>query len=130
MSKFGIGVGEEFPVDDAPPPKTPPEGENWRPRHSGWHFFFHVVAKLALVALVIGGLFWLFHAPGYGYFHGPYAFTPYPHHFFFFPFFPILFLVLLIGFAFRRHHHYGYGCRGDGFRRWHDELHHERGDKA
>jgi hypothetical protein len=119
MPKLGIGVGEEFPVGD--PPAVEPEPE--RPhRPSGWHIAFHILVRVAAIALVIGLFAWAFH--GFG---APYAYQPGVHRHFFFPFFPVLLIVLLI-FAFRRRHYYGYryGC---DMRRWHDELHRERGER-
>jgi hypothetical protein len=134
MAKYGIGVGEEFPVSDPPPPPSPPNPpDDDHHRHRGWHIALHVITKIALFALVVGALVWLFQPHGvHGYF-GPYAY--YPAHHFFFPFFPILLLVLFLSFAFRRHrywghhHPYGYGCDG-GWRRWHDEMHRERGERT
>ena len=121
MSKVGIGVGEEFPLGDPPP--DPPEPER-RYRHGGWHVALHIGLRIALIALVIAVIAWMF--TGFGAYagHGPYAYYPGWHRHFFFPFFP-LFLVLLLIFAFRRRHYYGY-CH---FRRWRDELHHERGER-
>jgi hypothetical protein len=135
MAKIGVGVGEEFPVDDAQPPKSPPPGEPpprepWHHR-GGWHFALHVLARVALIALLIGGIAWLFSGHGFhGYAYGPYAFHPMYHRGFFFPFFPVLLIVLLVGFAFRRHHYYGPGCYGYGMRRWHDEMHRDRGERT
>jgi len=121
MPKLGIGVGEEFPVGDPPPNAPEPER---RHRRSGWHFAFHILLKVAAIALVIGLIGWMFYGFG-GAWHGPYAYYPGWHGHFFFPFFPLL-LVLLLIFTFRRRHYYGYGCE---MRRWHDEMHRERGER-
>jgi uncharacterized membrane protein len=88
-----------------------------------WHFFFHVLGRVAVIALVVFGIAWLFQPHGYHYFHGPYVFYP-AHHFFFFPFFPVLLIVLLLLFARGR----GRGCYD--MRRWRDEWHRERGEGA
>lgn len=45
MTKFGVGVGEEFPVDDRPQQESGPEGEahrcggRHRDGHEAWHRF-------------------------------------------------------------------------------------------
>lgn len=131
MPKIGIGVGEEFPAQEPPPNSPEPEKDpKRRHRHGGWHFACHILLKIAFVVLAIGLIGWLFHAfAGPFAWHGPYAYGPYGFHpgwhgHFFFPFFPFLLVMLLI-FAFRRRH-YGYGC---GMRRWHDEMHRERGER-
>ncbi len=117
MSKVGIGVGEEFPLGDPPPDTSEPERPH---RHAGWHLALNIALRLALLALIIAGIVWMF--TGFGV-HPGYA--PYGYHrHFFFPFFPLL-LVLLLIFAFRRRHYYGY-CH---FRRWHDELHRGHGER-
>lgn len=117
MAKFGIGVGEEFPVDDAKTPPTPPPdpGDDRRERRHHWrrHRFLHVLTRVALFALIVSAIAWLFRPH---YFYGPYApyaFHPYPHHVFF-PFFPVLLIGLLVAFAWRRG-----GCYGMR-RHWHD----------
>src|SRR5256885_2138761 len=117
MSKIGIGVGEEFPVDDAKTPPPPPpeesEGDDGQRRYWRRHHWLHILTRVALIAFVIAAIVWMF-TPHY-FFPGPYAgvppyrFYPYPH-FFFFPFFPIL-LVAFFAFAWRRrgcyrHHHH------------------------
>jgi hypothetical protein len=117
MAKFGIGVGEEFPVDDAaarnpPPPKSPDAERECRYDRRG-HRMMHLFVWLAFTALIAVFLAWMFVPHGHMHgFAGPYAFYPYHHHFFF-PFFPVLLIVLLLGFAFRHRH----GCYGS--HRWH-----------
>ena len=122
MTKIGIGVGEEFPVDNATPSNPPPpddeEERKRRRRHWRWHLFLHLLTRVALIALIVSAIVWMFRPQGF--YPGPYAadaLHPYPHHFFF-PFFPVLLIVLLIVFALRRHHH---GMH----RHWHHE---HRGD--
>lgn len=46
MTKYGVGVGEEFPVDDRPQPESGTEGESHRcgrrghrHGHDAWHQF-------------------------------------------------------------------------------------------
>jgi uncharacterized membrane protein len=121
MAKFGVGVGEEFPVDE--PPQGEPNPRNserscgWH-RHDhggrfGWlHVTLHVLFRLAIIALVIAAAWALFRPHNFAY--APYGFYPYHHHFFF-PFFPVLLIALVFFFARRhwRHHHH-----------WHD---HHRG---
>ena len=95
MSKIGIGVGEEFPVEDAKTPPTPPqeepENDDGERRHWRRHRWLHILTRVAFIALVIAAIVWMF-TPNY-FLPGPYAqvppyrFYPYPH-FFFFPFFP------------------------------------------
>jgi hypothetical protein len=127
MPKIGIGVGEEFPAQEPPPHTSEPEKPH---RHGRWNIAGRIILKIAFVVLAISLIGWLFHAfAGPFAWHGPYAYGPYGYHpgwhgHFFFPFFPIL-LVLLLTFAFRRRHH-GYGC---SMRRWHDEMHRERGER-
>ena len=121
MAKFGIGVGEEFPVDEAAPSESAgdPDGSG---RHCGrgrhlhghgrWHFAWHVLFRLALLALLIGAIMSFF---GGDYDHGHLrGFYPYPHHFFF----PVLLVALLLAFAWRRgrwhHRHWHDTPRGDG----------------
>ena len=127
MSKIGIGVGEEFPVEDAKTPPTPPpeepENDDGERRHWRRHRWLHILTRIAFIGLVIAAIVWMF-TPNY-FLPGPYAqvppyrFYPYPH-FFFFPFFPIL-LIALFAFAWRRR-----GCyRSHYHRHWHDER---RGD--
>src|SRR5258706_2891751 len=124
MAKFGIGVGEEFPVDEAAPPNPPPpdndEERKRRRRHWRLHWVLHLLTRVALIALIVSGIVWLFR-PHYFYPgpYAPYAFHPYPHHFFF-PFFPCLLVLLLFAVLRRRH-----GCYGMP----HHLHHHEhRGD--
>jgi hypothetical protein len=120
MTKIGIGVGEEFPVDDATtPPALPPGDSNdddGGRRHWRRRVLLHVLTRIAFISLVIAAIVWMF-SPRYFY-PGPYANLPpyylHPHHFFFFPFFPIL-LIALFALAWRRR-----GCHGH-HRHWHDE---------
>lgn len=130
MSKIGIGVGEEFPVDDAKAPPTPPPGDNDgnEPERRYWRrrFFLHLLTRIAFIALVIAAIVWTF-SPHYFY-PGPYAhlppygYYPYPHHFFF-PLFPIL-LIAFFAFAWRRRGCYGYHRHWGDHRRghYHDEA--------
>jgi len=119
MAKFGVGVGEDFPVNE-PDPGTPtpphPKDVERRRRHRRWHHVFHVLLRVALILLVISAIAWLFR-PAYfyplPYPYAPYAPYLYPHHFFF-PFFPILLITLLIAFAWRRG-----ACYGMHHRHWH-----------
>ena len=119
MAKFGIGVGEEFPVDEPPnPPPLDGDEEHKRRRHWRLHHWLHLLTRVAVLALIVSAIVWLFRAPHF-YPYAADAVRPYPHHFFF-PFFPILLIVLLIAFARRRH-----GCYGMR-RHWHHHEH--RGD--
>ena len=127
MAKFGIGVGEEFPVDDAKTPNPPPsdpddQGRKMR-RHWRRHRVLHFVTRVALFALIVSGIAWLFRPH---YFYGPYApyaFHPYAHHVFF-PFVPVLLIAVFLAFAWRRH-----GCYGMR-RHWHDEHGGNNGEGA
>jgi hypothetical protein len=127
MAKFGVGVGEEFPVDE--PSKTEPQTQGpERPcgpcgfgYRSGGRHFTHVLFRVAIIALVIAGIASLFRPHFYPYAYGPYGYYPYPHHFFFFPFFPVLLIGLFILFAWR-------GGRHRRWRRWHDEHRGPRGE--
>lgn len=129
MAKFGIGVGEEFPVDDAAPRNSSAsQSENPDNEHRGhWrgHRFLHLATRLAFLALIVAFIVWMFVPHGHMHgFAGPYAFYPYHHHFFF-PFFPVLLLVLLLGFAFR-HRHFCHGSH-----RWHrGHRHNEPRDRG
>src|SRR5882672_2834158 len=127
MAKFGIGVGEEFPVDEPnnpPPPENDDERRKMR-RHWRRHHLLHLLTRIALLALIVSAIAWLFR-PHYFYAGGPYApyaFYPYPHHFFF-PVFPVLLIAFLLAFAWRRgacygmHHH------------WHDHPRDDRREGA
>ena len=117
MSKLGVGVGEEFPVEDARPNEPPPPPADDEERRRRWRRFrfFHFLAHLALIGLVVAGIVWLFRPRTYLYpdpYLLPYGFYPYPHHFFF-PFFPVLFVVLLLALFWRRR-----GCHVR-YRHWH-----------
>jgi hypothetical protein len=126
MAKYGIGVGEEFPVDEPNNPPPPEDDDERRKMRRRWrrHHFLHLLTRIALIALVITGIAWLFRphyfSPGP---YAPYAFYPYPHHFFF-PFFPVLLIGLLIAFAWRRG-----GCYGMRHH-WHDHPHDDRREGA
>ena len=117
MSKIGVGVGEEFPVQDPPPPLPPPSDDERRrmERHWRWRRWLHVATRVAFLVLVLAAIVWMFTGSHYavpGTAAG--AVRPYAHHFLF-PFFPI-FLLLLFAFAWRR------GC---GWRRgWHRHHYH------
>ena len=117
MAKFGVGVGEEFPVDEPAKSETPnSKGSGrcgWRGHHRnhrfGWlHFGLHVVFRLAIIGLVIAAAVSLFEPHHFA--DSPHGY-PYHHHMLFFPF---LLIGLLLLFAFRRHHHHWH-------RHWHDE---------
>ena len=119
MAKFGVGVGEEFPVDE---PAQPPQQsrERYCGRHGhrlGWlHLSLHVLFRVAIIVLVIAAAVSLFRPHPYG----PDGFHPYPHHFLF-PFFPVLLIVLVLAFVRRR----GFYRRR---RHWHDEHRDDRGE--
>ena len=125
MAKYGIGVGEEFPVDEPKNPPPPEDDDERSKMRRRWrrHHFLHVLTRIALIALIITGIAWLFRphyfSPGP---YAPYAFYPYPHHFFF-PFFPVLLIVLLL-FAWRRG-----GCHGMRHH-GHDHPHDDRREGA
>ncbi|HYM17425.1 MAG TPA: hypothetical protein VEU06_02575 [Micropepsaceae bacterium] len=108
MAKLGIGVGEEFPVEEAgpPPPPTPEDEERrrWRP-----FYFLHLLGRVGVIALIVSVLVWLFRPIRPFYpdpYLLPYGFFPYPHHVFF-PFFPLLLVGLLIAILVRRRSCYG-----------------------
>jgi hypothetical protein len=121
MAKFGVGVGEEFPVDEPSKKDAPAEtagpgrGCGWRADWGrlGWlHVTLAVLLRVAIIGLLIAVAWSLFHP--YPYAYRPYGYHPYSHHFFF-PFFPLL-LIVLFAFAWR-------GGRYRRWRRWHDETH-------
>ena len=115
MAKFSVGVGEEFPVDEPPSQKPNPESEAaWAERRRYWrrHHILSVATRIAVIALIVALIVWLF-IP-HPYYAGAYAPGGYPYHrHFFFPFFPLL-LIFLFAFAWRRG-----GCYRRGH--WHDE---------
>jgi hypothetical protein len=129
MTKIGVGVGEEFPVEEPPKadasqtetagPRGPHAcGWNGTSRRHGWvHVTLSVLLKLAIIGFVAAAAVSLFTAHRFA--DGAYGYYPYPHHFFF-PFFPILFLVLIL-FAFRRDPYWRH-------RHWHDHWHRDRGE--
>jgi hypothetical protein len=118
MAKLGVGVGEEFPVDEAAP-KDPSQtnesephcGRGWGHHHGRWHFAGHVLFRLAIVGLLIAGVmsFFVRHDIHDG-FHG---FHPYPHHFFF-PFLAIALLAVLVFRRGRHHRHWHHGHAHNG----------------
>ena len=117
MAKFGIGVGEEFPVEEAGPPGPPnPEDSEHRRRRWRRFYFLHLLMRIAFVALIVSALVWLFRPVRPFYpdpYLLPYGLNPYPHHFFF-PFFPVLLVGLLIALLLRRR-----SCYGHGWQYWH-----------
>jgi hypothetical protein len=119
MAKLGIGVGEEFPVEEAGPPSPPtPEDEGRRRRRWRRFYFLGLLTRLAVIALIVSALVWLFRPRAQFYpdpYLLPYGFYPYPHHFFF-PFFPLLLVGLLIAILLRRR-----SCYGPRY--WHDRHH-------
>ena len=104
MAKIGVGVGEEFPVNEPPPHPPDPDRDAvlearrryWRSRH-----YLHIATRVAIIALIAAFIVWLFlpHADV----APPNAANAYPYyrHFFFFPFFPLI-LILLFALAWRR----------------------------
>ena len=107
MSKFGVGVGEEFPVEDpeglGPKPLTEEE-KALRLRFMKRHFWLGLVIRLAFVGMLAGSMVWLFRNNHFD----QTAFAAHHHHGFF-PFFPFLLLMMFLMFAYRRHHWHGYG---------------------
>ncbi|HEY5237946.1 MAG TPA: hypothetical protein VIJ62_06145 [Rhizomicrobium sp.] len=128
MSKYGIGVGEEFPVDESP--NSPPENINearMRSRYRRSHHFYRLLARIALITLVISMIACLF-GPHYYYPDSfvtyrsyPNPYFVYPHHFFF-PLFSMLLVAILIAFVWR--------CGSYSRRRWHDEARDDRAEGA
>jgi len=123
MAKFGIGVGEEFPVNEPPARNASESDADYaeRRRYGRHHHYLHLATRLAVVALIVSFIVWMFipHPPmpmpaGM---HGPYGF----HHHFFFPF-PLLLIVLFVlawrGFGRRHWHHHHH--RHDEPRSWRD----------
>jgi hypothetical protein len=117
MAKFGIGVGEEFPVDE-PPARNPSENDaDWAERRRYWrqHYYLHLATRLAVIALIVAFIVWMFipHAT-YTVPAGTPAYYGFHRHFFFpFPLLLILLFVLAMRAMGRRrwHHHH----------HWHDE---------
>ena len=115
MSKFGICVGEEFPIDDAAPrPPSEPDGET-HCRRGRWHRVFHWAARLTFLALMVSAIVWLLRPREFDGVHGPYMFHPGHHH----VVFPFLLLALLFLVAWRRgrhhhHHWHRHPHRGEG----------------
>jgi hypothetical protein len=120
MAKFGIGVGEEFPVDD-PPPRSPNESDADRAeRRRYWrqHHYLHLATRLAVIALIVAFIVWMF-IP-----HATYtvpAGAPRYYRHFFFPF-PLLLILLFVlawrALGHRRGHHHHHHL--------HDERHFRR----
>jgi len=133
MAKLGVGVGEEFPVDEAAPKEPTQEtnesqsrcggGGHWHGPghwhgHGRWHFAGHVLFRLAILGLLIGGALSFF---GRHYDHDSFhAIYPYPHHFFF-PFFWIALLVALVFWRSRWHHRHWHHGHGHDHSRGHDK---------
>ena len=133
MAKFGIGVGEEFPVDDASPrnPQPPRKDDSEeRRRRRRWHVV-HLLTRFVFLALIVSLIVWLFVPHGHMHdylghdYFGHDSFYPYHHHFFLFPWFPILLIVFLFAFARRRH-----GCYGPyhWHRDWHRDAHKDKAE--
>ena len=125
MAKFGVGVGEEFPVDEpASPPPAGAEracGRHGHGRRFGWlHLTLHVLFRVAVIALVIAAAVSLLRPHDGGI--SPNGFYPYHHHGFF-PFFPVLLIVLLV-FALAR------GGRYRRWRHWHDSPRRDGGEEV
>ena len=120
MAKFGIGVGEEFPVEE--PQRKPEESEEAlaeRRRYWRRHQMLHLATRIAVIALILAAIVWMFVPHPYA--AGPYAPYGYGYHrHFFFPFFPLL-LFFVIAMAWRRggcwrgrHWHHGHRGGRDG----------------
>jgi hypothetical protein len=113
MAKFGIGVGEEFPVDE-PPARNPSENEaDYAVRRRYWrqHFYLHLATRLAFIALIVAFIVWMFipHA-AVPLADGAQGYYGYRHHYFF-PF-PLLLILLFV-----------LAMRAMGHRRWHHHHH-------
>jgi hypothetical protein len=118
MAKFGIGVGEEFPVDEpANPPPPDDDEEHRRRRHWRLHHWLHLLTRVAVLALIVSAIVWMFRAPHF-YPYAADAVRPYPHHFFFRSFRSLL--IVPDRSRWRRH-----GCCYGMRRHWHHE---HRGD--
>jgi len=111
MAKFGIGVCEEFPVDE-PPRRSPSETDaDYAERRRYWrqHYWLHVATRIAVIALIVAFIVWMFI---------PHPVAPIPagangfHRHFFFPF-PLLMILLFV-----------LAWRALGHRRWHHHHHH------
>ena len=112
MAKFGIGVGEEFPVDE-PPPRNPAESDaDYAERRRYWrqHYYLHLATRLAVIALIVAFIVWMFIPPPMVTVpDGAHAYYGYHRHFF--PF-PLLFILLFV-----------LAWRAIGHRRWHHHHH-------
>ena len=124
MAKLDVGVGEEFPVDEAKPREPATEtnepergcGRGWHGHHHGrWHFIGHVLFRLAILGLLIGGVMSFFR--WHDMHDSLHAVYPYPHHFFA----PLFWIVLLIALVFWRGHWH--------HRHWHDHSRGGNGEK-
>jgi hypothetical protein len=123
MTKYGIGVGNEFPVDEShnpPPPEN--DDERWE-RRRRWHRyrFFRLLMWAGLITLIVCAIACPFQ-PHYFYPGpiAPYTYYPYPYSYhFLFSFIPVLLVAVLIAFAWRRG---GYCMR----RHWRDESRDDR----
>ena len=113
MAKFGIGVGEEFPVNE-PPARGPSESEaDYAERRRYWrqHYWLHVATRVAVIALIVAFIVWMFIPhPMPVIPEGARGYYGYRHHFFPFP----LLMILLFALAWRALAH----------RRWHHHHHH------
>ena len=114
MAKFGIGVGEEFPINE-PPGRGPSESEaDYAERRRHWrrHYWLHVATtRIAVIALIVAFIVWMFiPQPMPVLPDGARGYYGYRHHFFPFP----LLMILLFALAWRALAH----------RRWHHHHHH------
>jgi hypothetical protein len=124
MSKFGVGVGEDFPVDEPPSPRPESEEERaQRLRHRRHHHMLHIATRIAFLALIVAFIVWMF-VP-HPYTAGPAGYGPYGygfHRHVFFPFFPLL-LIFVLAMAWRRR------CYGP-YRHWHEHRHYDRREEG
>ena len=123
MAKFGIGVGEDFPVDEPKPGETPqPDGarRSCAGRRHGWRGhhrfgFLPFLFRILFVVAVIGAVSFLFHPHFYPWYPAPYSYGGYypyaPHFGFFFPGL-LIFVLVILAFRHGHHHHHDHWHRG------------------